>query len=314
MFELKSCHLAEIDFADRSFPFSWGPVPEVLTASLAAVGIRQPVSLLAGERGLVIVSGRRRLEALRSLPAGDPIPYFEVSEGDRDRLFLEVFWENVAIREFNPVESAELFLVIETRFSGRQDLVKPLLAHLGIPAKPRFRQRCRALVGFSGTLRELIAEGRMDGETIDLLAAWPEDDRAELEALARDLNLRRNKLREVVGRLDDISRRDRVPIPELIAEAREIMAAVAEPEQVNRLRRHLKERLYPHLTAAYREFAVNRDRLSLPAGVVIEPPPDFEGGDFRAGFTFSDSRDWQKIITRLQALSVEEIDELCRRP
>ncbi len=317
MTEFKQCRLAEIDFDDRSYPFSCGPVPERLQRSIAAAGILQPPWLRPGEQGLVVVSGRRRLAALgelsRNFEESPVIAYRDVGGRDPEELFREVFWENVAIREFNPVESADLFLVIMSRFVGMADRGR-LLSALGIPDRPRFHQRCRAVAGFPSSLREMIAAGRVDGETIDLLASWSGDDLAALVDLAADFNLRRNKLREVAGRLDDLARRDRVPVGKVVAACRQAVAEDAGGDRVLALRRYLKERLYPHLTAAWKSFLARRESLALPAAIRLEPPPDFEGGDYRLSFSFEDARQWREIVSKLNSLTSEEIDELCRRP
>ncbi|NPA25649.1 MAG: hypothetical protein GXO34_07480 [Deltaproteobacteria bacterium] len=317
MIELKKCRLAEIDFDDRSYPFSCGPVPERLRKSVAAAGILQPPWLVPGDRGLVIVSGRRRLAVIRELSrstaAFSEISYLDVADRDPEELFLEVCWENAGIREFNPVESADLFLAAESRsLEGRER--KRLFSALGIPDRPRFHQRCRAIAGFPALLREMIAAGRVDGETIELLAAWSTDDLVALVDLAIDFNLRRNKLREVAGRLDDLACRDRIPVSAVIAACRQAVADDPGGDQVSTLRRCLKERLYPHLTSAWKNFIARREGLSLPAAIRLEPPPDFEGGDYRLSFSFDGARQWREIVGKLNALTSEEIDELCRRP
>ena len=80
------------------------------------------------------------------------------------------------------------------------------------------------------------------------------------------------------------------------------------------IREYLFEQLWPNLTAARRAFAARREQLNLPPGIVIEPPPAFEGDRFRAAFTFTDSHEWSALCRKLGAIAPEAIDELCRRP
>jgi hypothetical protein len=317
MSETDTCRLREIDFRDRSFPFSYGPPPERLAQSLAAVGLLTPPRLQPGENGLVIVSGRRRLEILRRL-AGAAWPEREVifqPAGDRpmSELFLEAAWENLALREFNPVESAEIVLRALELFPLER-LRRELLPALKIPGKPRFFERCRVIAGFPEELRRLVASGRLDGESIDILGRWQPDEVAGLSVFPVITALKRNLWREVIGRVDDLARRDRISPLKVLESAVDAAGGPEEGDPVAGIRRFLEAQLYPNLTAARQNFARLREQLDLPPEVAIEPPPAFEGGDFRLSFTFTGAEEWHAVCRRLGAVAPEAIDELCRRP
>ena len=312
-----SCRLSEVDFGDRSFPFSFGPPPERLRRSLAAVGLLTPPRLKPGADGLIIVSGRRRLELIREQAgaAADELRVDYLLAGDREpaELFRETVWENLAIREFNPVESAEIVLRALELFP-LEELRRELLPALKIPGKSRFFERCRIIAGFPAELRQLIASGRIDGETIDILGNWSPAELSGLLAFLAEYPLKRNLMREVVGRLDDLARRDRVS-PLVFLESAVAAARKREDgDPVAGIRAFLEARLYPNLTAARQAFADRLRQLDLPAEVALTPPPAFEGGEFRAAFTFTGAEEWLAICRKLGAVAPEVIDELCRRP
>ncbi|MCD6291845.1 MAG: hypothetical protein J7M09_00135 [Deltaproteobacteria bacterium] len=311
-----SCSLADIDFADLTFPFSYGSCPARLEKSIISAGLLQPPLLTAGENGFRIVCGRRRLELLRKL-AGDSGEKVEISAGfaenhNLSELFRRALWENLAIREFNLVETADIY-VAALEFFTKNEIEKEIMPALKLPLRPRFRERCQAIAGFSRNLRDLLAAGSVDAEAVDLIKEWSADERSALIDLVVESGLRRNKLREVVGRLDDLARRDQVSPLELLAVARQTALDEAGKIDVELLRRQLKARLYPQLTAAHLEFVARQEKFPWLSRFHLEPPPDFEGGEFRFSFTFTSAKEWQETCAKLSAVDLENIDELCRR-
>ncbi len=308
-----SCKLSEIDFSDRSFPFSCGELSQKLLASVAHVGILQPPLLLEAAAGYKIVCGRRRLEALQRSRTQDQEIEILAASGDHSReLFRRALWENLAQREFNPVETADIYVRALELFS-RDEVLSEIQPALKISQKERFYRRYQAIAGFSGKLRKLLAAGVIDPESVDLIRSWREAEFQALIDLIAETGLRRNKLREVISRLDDLARRDGVSPCEPLAAA---CAAVRNDEgklAIADLRAQLKVQLYPHLTAARHDFAEKLARLSLPGDSRLDPPPDFEGGEFKLCFSFSDSRQWQANCRALNAIALEDIDELCSR-
>jgi hypothetical protein len=305
------------DFADRSFPFSWGGAPEALVKAIARVGMLQPPLLQeTAAGGLRIVSGRRRLEALRRL-AGErdealEFVYFPVGAGDEAELFLRTLWENLALRKFNLGESAEIYRAAG-RFLAPAKIEQELLPALGIAPRSRLRRRLERVAGMPDELLRMAAAERLDGESLELLAAWSLEDQLVFCTFAAGLKANRNKMREIVSRFDDLARRDRLAPGAVVATIGAAVADTTGPERVEKLRNLLREQLYPHLSRAEKAFATRREALRLPSGAVIEPPPFFEGGDFRVTLTFTSADEWRLICRRLYEIDPDLIDELCRR-
>ncbi len=310
-----SCPLVDIDFADRTFPFSYGPCPDRLEKSIATAGFLHPPLLVAGENGFLIVCGRRRLEVLRKLAEDSGEAEISVNLAENSslqELFRRALWENLAIREFNLVETADIYSAALKIFTV-DEVEKEIMPVLKMPLRPRFRGRCQAIADFSQELRDLLAVGSVDAETVDLIKEWSADERSALIDLVTESNLRRNKLREVVGRLDDLARRDQISPLGLLTAVRQAALDEASNIDVELLRRHLKARLYPQLTAAHLEFVARQEKFPWLKHFRLEPPPDFEGGDYRLSFTFTNSKEWEKICAELNTVALEDIDDLCRR-
>ncbi|MCK5680672.1 ParB/RepB/Spo0J family partition protein [bacterium] len=311
--QVSSCNLSEIDFADRSFPFSYGELPRRVVESVEQVGLLQPPLLLEAETGYRIVCGRRRLEALRESGANDEkIEILLAGENRVKELFRRALWGNLALRDFNLVETADLYVRALEIFNKNEmrDEIQPALK---VPQRERFINRYLAIADFSKEFRDLLAAGTIDAESVDLIREWAPAEFEVLLELVNETGLRRNKLREVISRLDDLARRDRIsPCVPLALACAEIRGDDGKIE-VASLRGQLKIQLYPHLTAVRRDFLNKLEKLSLPAHIQLDSPPDFEGGEFRLNFTFSDSKQWQNACARLNLVTLEDIDELCSR-
>ena len=311
--KISSCLLSDIDFDDRTFPFSYGLLPARLETSITVAGLLQPPLLVAAANGFKIVCGRRRLEVIRKIADGSgKISVCLAENNSFQELFRRALWENLAIREFNPVETADIYTAA-AKFFTVDEIEKEIMPALKLPLKPRFRMRCQAIAGFSRKLRDLLAAGSVDVETVDLIKGWSAEERTALVDLVAETGLRRNKLREVVSRLDDLACRDEVSPLAPLSAARKTALNEAGGLDVELLRSYLKVRLYPHLTAAHLEFAALQEKFSWPANLRLEPPPDFEGGEYRLSFTFTGSDEWGKICDKLASVAPEDIDELCHR-
>ena len=312
-FATGSCRLAEIDFRERAFPFSFGQIPPRLLESISKVGLLQPPLLQVTAKGYRIVCGRRRLEALRRNGAADAaIKFFAAPAGNFKELFRRALWENLSQREFNPVETADIYNKA-LEFFSEEELRLELKPALKIPGRQRFHKRYQAIAAFAPELRELIAGGIIDSESVDIISEWSDAELKSLIGLILETGLRRNKLREVISRLDDLARRDQVSVCEPLAAAGAVVSAAEGRIDISALRRQLQIRLYPHLTAARKNFAEKLAKLSLPANIRLEAPPDFEGGEYSLSFKFSDRRQWQEACEKLNSIVPEDIDEICSR-
>jgi len=309
---LISCSLAEIDFSDRSFPFSYGFPPDSFVASVNQAGILVPPLVQPGPRGYVIVCGRRRLEAARrTMDEKKEIPALLAAEDESKRqLFALAFWDNIAHRSLNPVEVADVVVALEDLFDERT-VQNDFLPRLGVPPKPRFLRRCRAIARLPESARALLARGKMDGETVDLLGRWQVEEVDRLVSMAEKVSVNRNKLKEIVALTTDLAGRDRTSPAELLS-----LIAEQHPECLESAaawRQQLEEWMYPFLTTAEDRFQVWHQSLPLTKNMKIVPPPAFEGSTYTLQVNFRDAGQWQAAVERLTSLEVEKIHELFSR-
>ena len=309
---LISCNLSEIDFFDRSFPFSYGFLPENLYASLRQVGILTPPLLKAGPRGYIIVCGRRRLEAARKVfGEKHEINAYLVAAGEQTaQLFALAFWDNLAHRSFNLVEKADILVCLEALFDHAV-LRSEFLPALEIPAKNRFIERYRAINGLPEAVRSLLAQGKMDGETVDLLKSWQPDEIERLIDLLGGMSFNRNKLKEIVKLFDDLAGRDRKTPVEIFTLIRKEYPDCLE--SVTALRRQLDNWMFPFLSEAENRFQELCRSLQLAENLRLIPPPSFEGNAYTLQINFRNFNQWQAAHDQVAAIEAEKIHELFSR-
>ena len=310
--ELISCTFAEIDFLDRSFPFSYGPPPVKLPLSVRHAGILVPPLWVAGSRGYSIVCGRRRLEAAREI-FGEKleIKAYLVAEGEQKQcVFALALWDNLAQRSFNPVEKADILVCLEALFD-HQVVQGEFLPALEIPAKTRFLERYRAIHRLPEPARSLLARGKMDGEAVDLLKSWQSDEIEEFIGLFDGMSFNRNKLKEIVKLCADLAGRDGQTPAEIFRLLRDKYPACLETAES--LRRQLSSLMFPFLSAAENRFQDWYRSLSLSENMRLLPPPYFEGNTYILQFSFRNFSQWQAAREQIDAIETEKIHELFSR-
>jgi hypothetical protein len=118
-------------------------------------------------------------------------------------------------------------------------------------------------------------------------------DEGAAECLAQQLNALRlglNTQRELVHFAREIAARDGMSVPEVFArpDIREILGGenADRAHKARRLRAVLRRQRYPHLSEAERWMREKIVHLDLPKGLLLKPPPHFEGTVFTLELSF----------------------------
>ncbi len=278
---LKNIRLSLVDTGDETFRVSDPAGASLLAESIRAVGLLNPVVLQEnGKGGYRIVSGFRRIAALRSL-GWDEIPSrVATAEADFDGLAFLAVSENAASRPLSIMEESRAVALLGP---GRPWEERTKLAEkaLRLAANPRHLERLESLSRLPAFIREAISSEAVAFAMALTLGRLPEDDARVLAELFSILKLSLSKQRELLDISTDISKRDEVALREVLAGP--AIAAILEESggdrglAARRVREHLKRRRFPHLSAAEENFSRNAAELRLPQGAAWEPPPFFEG-------------------------------------
>jgi len=282
------CSLAQIEAAPlwSLHPFlDEYPPPEELADSVRRCGILQPplVMATAGDN-FVVLSGRRRLRALRQAGGQETLCRVLAAGTDKRDLLLFICEEHRWHSPLSVVEKAFL-LALAGRLLPPDSLPSELYSLLALPKQARQTARLLALTALPPEILRAAHDGRISAATAQALTTLPPEDQRAVFACLRQIPLGDNKQRRFL---------------ELLAEAAELrqetFAAILQlpaitvitrdermnpPQKAQRLLEALAALSAPESSEAERRFRQWLSRLTLPTGAHVEHSPAFENDALR---------------------------------
>lgn len=280
-----------------------------LAASISHAGLLVPPILVPGGDRFRIVAGNRRIAALRELgwtetPArllpsnASPLHQARIAVGD-----------NSFQRALNPVEQSRALRSIAAHFSDPAALADEA-GRLNLPSHSALIQKLLPLAGLPEKIQSaLLAEAVALPMALEL-AAFPEETQSALVDLFLELGLSLSRQREFLALLDEIAAREDRTIPQVLAES-EIRHMLDDPEmdrprKAGGIRRFLRRRRYPSITAAEERYQRIVADLPLGKGIQLTAPRDFEGTEYALTVRFRDLGELKSRVSELGKLSVQE--------
>lgn len=286
----------------------WPETPErpglvELSDSIQRLGLLRP-PLVWVEKGVTkLLAGRRRLAVVKSL-GWTSLPVLRLPPGTAAAAALALGLADNLERGYDPAETALIWRFLQQR---HQDAALSLAPLLGLAPSPRLRDWCLAAAELPPKGLEALAEGRLDLETGARLAAWPAEDLEPVLDLFAALSPSKQKKREWLNWLEDISRREKLA-PGLILAAPEVAEALStlesrgRPVVENELRRLLWRRRHPQLAQLTERREARLRALGLPPSVRLELDPSLEDLSFTLRLNFTSPEDFRPLADIVSAL------------
>jgi ParB family chromosome partitioning protein len=305
--------LASIDLDDHPFHISPSQNFSPLLASLREVGLLNPPWLRGrpGEARWQVVAGLRRLRAAADL-GWETVParILPPDTGD-DRCLLIFLYDNAFSRRFDLQEQA----VLVTRllaYGSREEVTSRYLPLLGLPPAPAFLDKLLKLAGLEEPFQNLAARGRLALTPAAHLARWDPADRTAVRPFLEQLPWTQSQQQELLEAVELLARREGAAIREILSqpelEQHLSSSSGSPPERTRSLRRRLHQRLTPRFAAAQEGFRAALARLGLRnhPRMRLEPPPAFEGPDFRLEIKFRDGAELHNLLEEMRHLAGRE--------
>jgi len=307
----------QIDLSDETFFVNFMPDLRSIRSSIQKVGLIQPVLLRRKEDGYQIVSGFRRIVILKELGIFEiPAMVFEEREPNDLELFVLSLQENLTTRGFNTVEKAIALQKLIHHFKFEpSEVVKSYLPLFSLEPNEKILNTYLSLAGMEEETKKYVLKGEVSRSNIRLLAKMSSEDRMTLIPFLSSLKLGENRLREILTLLNEISRRDRLKMGDLLRRP-EIQTVLAQKEltpsqKTERVKKVLVDLRYPRILQLEKAFEEKRKKLNLPFGVSIHHPSYFEGKGLRVEFQFETMEKYQTILNFLSNLTdKKELREL----
>jgi ParB family chromosome partitioning protein len=308
---IKMIPLDEIDLEDMTFLITFLPELESLLASIQLVGLLEPLLVREREDGRYqLICGFKRAETLHrlSIPETEAFVYPQGALDDLQALLLTV-GHNLT-RPLNLVEKAQALKKLLAFGVPEKEVIDRYLPLFNLQSNVRILKQVTGLVGLEQGLQEYLVRKNLSLSASALFLYLDKEGQQAILPLLEELRPGENRVKEIISFLREVSLRDGVSIPSLLArgDIRMILSdqETQRPQRIEQLRRVLREMRFPRLTAMEDKFAEYKRSLSLPPQISFHPPPFFEGEEFRMELRFKDFRVFQELVTRLHQISEGE--------
>jgi ParB family chromosome partitioning protein len=294
----------------ESHPFSPGLPRDTtaLKASLETVGLLAPPHLRPrGDGRWEAVAGWKRLLAAGEL-GRQTAPAFLLPPETPEFVCLLISLHDNAARALNPWEQA-FYAARLCEHLPPEDVARRYLPLLGMAPAPRLLERLLQAARLPDPWPPLMAAGRLSMSAAALLAGWPPEAQAAAWPYLGALPFTHRAQEEFLEGVELLARRQGVGLTDLLA-APELAGPLADPglspaARTEEVRRRLKEWLSPELRRAQAAFREGLRQLGLAGHprLRLEPPPAFEGADFRLTVTFADAAELRRLLGKVQSLA-----------
>jgi hypothetical protein len=298
---LTAIAVGAIDLDDRRYQVSAETDTADLERSIARVGLLNPPHLIKKGHGWRIVSGFRRLRACAALGWDAVQARCLPPDTAPAACALVAIAANALERPLNLTEQVRASRLLLDHHADAPDL-KAAARGAGLPPNLKLLRQLSALADAPPALFEAMTAGSVQLPMALELNGRPVAEAEALAGLFQTLRPSLNRQRELIGFLDDIARRDDLPVTRVLAEAVDT-ADAANPElerpiRYARLRSFLRQRRYPHLVDAERRRETALRELRLDDEMELIPPLNFEGRRFQLRLFFADRAD---LVARTQS-------------
>lgn len=315
MMEIAKAPLINLDskaINDDPGPFcmSYGFALDPLIRSIQEFGlINLPIVVKGGEGRIDVVSGYRRILALKNLQIG------EISCRDATGLGLSPLrhlllnlHENSVTRQFNEVEKA-MILARLIHHIPREEVIHSYMPLLSLPSRESTLDLFLNMDGQDHSLKSALAKGEVSVKAFEALLAVESDFRTDLVQLILNLRLTFNQQLQFIEMANDICIRDGIDIPGLFKQSPFVEIMENEklnlPQKTKGILGLLRSVRFPLLTRSEESFRKAVSGLGLSDKLRISHPPFFEGPDYRLEITFGNGRqlkDRIKVLNNLEGL------------
>jgi len=147
-------------------------------------------------------------------------------------------------------------------------------------------------------------------QTVNRWLRWDEPDRNALIAIAMDLNIGENHLRDLMDWLEEISLRDGIAI-RTILENGTIGEALSHPrlgraDKIKRIKDQMRRLRFPRLSQTEDAITALIRDLKVQSQIKLFVPPGLEGGAVRVEFTAGSQEEFKDLARKLAEVASED--------
>jgi ParB family chromosome partitioning protein len=260
---------------------------------------------LQKKSGYCPVSGFRRIAACRNLKFEEIRARILDDGHDLLDCAQMAIAENSFQRELNLVEKSRALNIL-AHFLQRSSKIEKAAKALNLPANTSLIEKIRKIDRLPGSLQECLLNDSISMHMAFKLDRLEENEGSALLDIIKELRLSRNKQKELLTHIEEISIRDGLPIMQLVAS--EDVQGILKDDDLDRtqktgnLRDVLRKRRFPHLYESERQFSDSLQELNLGGRISMKPPEYFEGNSFSVHLSFKDQEELDRHLKTLHRI------------
>ena len=291
-----------IDLHDESFHITTEKQLDDLIVSIKHLGVLNPPVLLEKETGYTIISGFRRVEACQRLNWSELRARVLDSDTDRFKCVKYAVADNAFQRPLNIIEKSKCFNMLYGFYKDIDSLAEALPA-LGFSEQPAMIKKIKTIYDMPESLQSGLLSNTIALAVALALAEWSSADAQKLISLFNALNLSLNKQREILTMVREIATREDVSVLQVLdsPHLKNILnnRNLDKNQKARKIRKYLKLRRFPAITAAEQSFQKHIKKLNLGKGMEFVPPVNFEGSTYTLKLTFNTLKELENLKTTL---------------
>jgi hypothetical protein len=288
---------------ERTFQISTASDDSRLAASIQDLGMLVPPILLEENGIFLVISGFRRIAVCRNLGWEAVCARIMAPGTDRSVCARYAIADNALQRSLNLIEMSRCFRLLE-KFYHTIEPMALAAGSLGLPDSMAAIRKILPLCDMGLAIQKGVLAG-----TIPLPMALELGKMADGELLAHifdRLRLSLNKQREVLTLSTEIALREGLSLAEFFEDGpvKDILEADTDRNFITReLRRYLRHRRFPALSAAEDQFDVLVKGLKLEPGIQLIAPPYFESQTYAFHLQFKNMAELAGCIAAVEKVT-----------
>ena len=301
--------ISHIDLADKTFSVNFMADLHRLRSSIEEIGLIQPVLLRKKQNEYQIICGFRKISIIKEMGGSDILSMvLDEEEKDDLRLFLVSLHENLTTRGFNTIEKAiALDKLVHQFHIDSVTVIKKYLPLLDLEADEKILNTYLSLIQMEDEIKLYVLKEEVSRTNIRRISSFSSKDRMALLSLISPLKLGENRLREILTFLEEITKRDRLTIREIVKRP-EIQAILSHQEltpsqRADKMKKALLGLRYPQMHTMETKFEKKRKELNLPPNVSLQHQPFFEGKGLKMEFQFETVDEYRSMLSSLSKLT-----------
>lgn len=298
-------NLEAINLEEKKFCLS--PIIDFknLVLSIAQIGLIVPPRVKPSDKGLILVSGWRRLLACRELKY-QSIPVLMTVEDAADLdLLIQAIEENLTTRSLSLAEKAEAICKLHQYGLDQDKIMADFLPRFALPPRKDYVQLLvRVATQGDENLKIFLHQKEISLDALDVLLTFSPEVQRKLIPLLQTLTY--SQRRQIIFFLHEIAVRDKISIEMLIEEE---LKGIAEEAQFSwRAKAEIflekvRQKRFPLITAWEKQMRQTLKELSWPEEIQLTYDPTFERPELKIAFAFRDPVQFISLLDKLRKIS-----------